>query len=607
MKGKRKSSESSRANTNRDIGALLLPWDGPSLRSNCSRVRRLIVALAALAVFAAGVAQGQSPLQNAELILVGPKVVANQGKNERYNDGVEFGCQGIAKLFKNSDGTWTLTANYVGTGQGLVSAGERCSNDVVLNNLIALINKVHGQQLLPTTTQFVDMLIPSRLRVDPIPGDGIAPQSVLLLTSDFRIVEIKGIWGTGGVAFTGIWGTGGVATPRPEHIQIHGPLWNDPAHGVATRLTEGSREFDVPLAGFDEPLIAVGTSTGRVGLAGFDEPALGFDEPALGFENPIISLGQPFLFNDPFLFDEPALGFGPVKGLALMETESEGHYLLAALIHDAVSGPRVLGIDLGVGATGELRELGKYHAQLPKVVFSGAAVVDGVALESIASGRLGTDTNIISPGPPPILLSSALVAVDGSANLQFHTLARDPVLLVSFDEPALGLVAPGGNPVQLSRIWAGSLTAVSTDGQTGLYMPLATIGGFSPSTGPISVLGGVHSVDIGPQGFNLRAGGQYFTVRIEADGQSAAGILDSVRLSVDGVPGSIMRSSQFTPQLADLDADGNLELVLKFDRSAVASLLAVVGVGNSASVVLQWDYDDQFTTGSSIHTVRVVN
>jgi hypothetical protein len=117
----------------------------------------------------------------------------------------------------------------------------------------------------------------------------------------------------------------------------------------------------------------------------------------------------------------------------------------------------------------------------------------------------------------------------------------------------------------------------------------------------------VHSVDIGPQGFNLRAGGQYFTVRIEADGQSAAGILDSVRLSVDGVPGSIMRSSQFTPQLADLDADGNLELVLKFDRSAVASLLAVVGVGNSASVVLQWDYDDQFTTGSSIHTVRVVN
>jgi hypothetical protein len=253
--------------------------------------------------------------------------------------------------------------------------------------------------------------------------------------------------------------------------------------------------------------------------------------------------------------------------------------------------------------------MGIYHVDLPKVVFSGDGEVDGLALESIASGRLGTDTNIISPGPPPILLSSAIVAVNRTANMQFHTLHRDPTGAVSFDEPALGLAAPGGNPVELNRIWAGSLMAVSTDGQTGLYMPSPELGGVLPaSTGPIAVLGGVHSVDVGPQGFNLGANGKYFTVRIEAGAQDAAQILaDSVTLSVDGVAGSLLPSSRFTPQLADNDADGNLELVLKFDRSAVAGLLAAVGVGNAASVILQWDYDDTFTAGTSNHVIQVVN
>jgi hypothetical protein len=76
---------------------------------------------------------------------------------------------------------------------------------------------------------------------------------------------------------------------------------------------------------------------------------------------------------------------------------------------------------------------------------------------------------------------------------------------------------------------------------------------------------------------------------------------------VDGVAGLLSPSSRFTPQLADNDADGNLELVLKFDRSAVAGLLAAVGVGNAASVILQWDYDDTFTAGTSNHVIQVVN
>jgi hypothetical protein len=141
----------------------------------------------------------------------------------------------VALLVENEDGSRSVVARMVSTffGKG-VAPGDRLGNDVLIN--LRAFEGVKGEA--------VDVRISSIAR----------PDSVLVLTDEFQIVEFKGVWGIGGTFY-------------PTGIQTHGPFADVSACGRATALVETIRHFDDPLLGFDDPLLGYGTERGCVGFA----------------------------------------------------------------------------------------------------------------------------------------------------------------------------------------------------------------------------------------------------------------------------------------------------------------------------------------------------
>ena len=132
-------------------------------------------------------------------------------------------------------------------------------------------------------------------------------------------------------------------------------------------------------------------------------------------------------------------------------------------------------------------------------------------------------------------------------------------------------------------------------------------------------LAGLQSVDFGPKTVHLTAKGHFVTVVIEGDGNGVTHIdTASLALSIGGID-PVNPIEPVRVKTADKDMDGNLELVVKFDRSTVADDLAVVyGEGNEyAGYILSWatdrlcagpapDYEYLPCTGFSSAVVRIV-
>ncbi len=146
----------------------------------------------------------------------------------------------------------------------------------------------------------------------------------------------------------------------------------------------------------------------------------------------------------------------------------------------------------------------------------------------------------------------------------------------------------------------GSLAMVPADGSGVLYDP-----GFNLNQGGISgtlltIFGS--SAQVSPATLNLSSPGQFITAVIEVAGGLATEIdATSVMLEVNG--GSVRVSGDFAPRFGDDDKDGNADLKVKFDRTAVQALIPT-GV-SPALMTLRWNFSDGSSGRASVQ-VRIV-
>jgi hypothetical protein len=442
----------------------------------------------------------------------------------------------------------------------------------------------------------------------------IKPGSLLALTPSGHVIELRGVWGNGNIGL-----------PQPDDVITHGPFWDAKACGAATSFAEGFNGFFDPLEGaqdpltgffdplegFDNPIIAIGTENGCVGFVQLAEPAQREASPLELTSGPLVQvaagapieslrlvpMGVEWVFNHEEQIPQSNSWIAPEDNWFpdvndWMPTPTDWvpnvtqWYEFAAL-----AGGQLHGVYPGARSSAERIGQPPYASFALDLGGLGAAPVD---LGSARGGFAPVDDGSAFP----------LLLADGSTRLTRTSLGAgllrgEPVELQALGELDLGIA--------VRKIEVGSLWAVSADGGSLLFAP-----DFDPARGALGAIyrvGGVHAVDLEPGGFNRDAKGRWITARIEAGGADADGIdPGSVRLSLgDGEPLAPLRSER-----DDADADGNAELVLKFDRQAVAARLADAERGARVPWRMHWDFadicgdDGAACTGSATGSLRVV-
>jgi len=216
--------------------------------------------------------------------------------------------------------------------------------------------------------------------------------------------------------------------------------------------------------------------------------------------------------------------------------------------------------------------------------------------------------DLADPRPDPVIdLSTAAVFEPNDEPLrdaapQLLVTANSTRLVTVLEIPAnptlggtlrAGLIVVGQCPVaQVSR---GSLAMLQSDG-TLLYDP-----GFTPESGSSGVTFTIagSSLNLDPDTLNLRSSGNYITATIEGENGSSSAI-DVATLALRYDAASVSASSS---QVGDSDADGQADLVAKFDRSAVEAMLAGVPEG-PVTLQASWTFNDG-STGTATGVIRI--
>jgi hypothetical protein len=193
-------------------------------------------------------------------------------------------------------------------------------------------------------------------------------------------------------------------------------------------------------------------------------------------------------------------------------------------------------------------------------------------------------------------LTNLIVTANGTTEIATLEIPANP----TFGD-TMNLAQSNPNEVPVKQVIFGSLTWLPTDGAGVLYNA-----GFSFDEGIVGRIWTIAgaSMEFGPDLLNLRSGGKWVTARIEVENNRAAEInTSSLRLSVDGASGSVPAVNH-PIQLADADGDNNLDLKVKFDRTALAALLNQTS-GSTAIVRASWLYTDG-TEGTASTQIRLI-
>ena len=421
---------------------------------------------------------------------------------------------------------------------------------------------INGKELWGALGQPVDILCSTIIK----------PGKVLILLDSGHIIELAGIWGTGGVA-------------KPKSVLTYS-LGLPPSAGKPTAFAEGLRGF-ASYIDAATPLIAIGTDNGHFGFAGFETPDFGFENPIISFENPIISFDDP-LVAGPLGFDEPALGFGtPLSAFPIADVafaaDKLGHNFAV------LAGPELLGINPGLAYDSEaesvsakqtwimnggefvpgLHDLG--GVQLPAGFPPAPPAIDGKPLLLSGQGGLISALNVpVDSGPQPFDAGFDFVMPSDDVNLCNHK-------LFGVNELGQLFTLPGYDPA---------------DGVAPQLEGLVTKGGVQSSEMPSLV-----ELQLGmpapPVPFALE--GLFDDV---IDGKKGID-LSSLALSIESLN---VKLHPTQVQVTDSDGDGHTELLGLFNGQTLVRVLSTNGLGVKTDVTVSWLHFDG-KKGSSIQSV----
>ena len=437
------------------------------------------------------------------------------------------------------------------------------------------------------------------------------PPRLLVLLDNGDIVDLQGIWGTGGVAVEDI--TRWLPEPgawTPSNAQIVRSATNlnydSVTCGKAVALAETTVNMtaylraDALLGAGLYPAFAVGTEAGCVGLASFENPIISFENPIISFENPIISFENPIIsFDEPALgFDEPALGFDePALGFDEPALGFENPIISMTPTFRRVPGTKDLGFGIAATFAGKLASLrtgswevtgsGPVQAQSDVSFgweFSGLLQPDESPVRGLTSPSIHYDVNGAIELPGTGFPGTPLLISNGSPDVNVAVMPTDNTTILF--EPGQVFTLS----TDINRIDKGSVFALSRDGQEVVFVPGFDPENFIPGVQPELVLGGWATVTFGPQTFSLSSKGNFVTAVIEGVNDDVLDIpFNSVLLAIGGISPTPVLNPQRN-NIADNDGDGNLEMVVKFDRQQLADWLSYLPEGSGfVGLRLSWN------------------
>jgi hypothetical protein len=181
-----------------------------------------------------------------------------------------------------------------------------------------------------------------------------------------------------------------------------------------------------------------------------------------------------------------------------------------------------------------------------------------------------------------------LVAVNNTRFIHRLTIPAVPSIGGTFDVESLE-----GPHVNICWIALDRLAVVPADGSGVLYDPGFTVDSSGVSSTLRTVLG--NSLEVSPKTLSVSNPGQFVTAWLEVDNHRATSIDPaSVELRVNGGVVPVARAA-FTPRLGDADGDGNTDLMVRFDRQALLSLIVPPpddGMSVPVQVMATWQFTD---------------
>ncbi len=200
-------------------------------------------------------------------------------------------------------------------------------------------------------------------------------------------------------------------------------------------------------------------------------------------------------------------------------------------------------------------------------------------------------------GPPPddSLSEPAavhVIAANGTRSIYRLTIPASPQVESGFSIEILGRV-----PTPIKQVAAGSLALLPWDGSGVLHDPAFDLSHRELSGTLRTPLG--NSLDLSPKVFRLSSNGKFVTAVIEAaDGKAADIAASTVKLEINGA--SLDGTSSL--EVGDVDSDGDLDLIVKFNRNQFLKLIPPGA--SSVLAIARWTFTDG-TEGCASAEVRV--
>ena len=266
---------------------------------------------------------------------------------------------------------------------------------------------------------------------------------------------------------------------------------------------------------------------------------------------------------------------GPVVDLAVVP--QVGHFAFVALVNDRVGQPHLVGIepppDDGLSA---------------RIVFDLAVPPPDDDLVDLASPPPDDSMPLSEPAPVD------LVAANGTRSIYRLTIPASPAVGGRFSIERIDVVR-----VPIKQVATGSLALLPWDGSGILYDPAFDLERNEISTALRTVFG--NSLEIFPETLQRSSNGQFMTAVIESAGGKVADILPStIRLELNGA--NLFPDLTTSLATGDVDGDGELDLVVKFNRRDFQALIPPGTTSVRATV--RWKFAD-WTTGFASSEIRV--